>query len=112
MNQDETRQHDSAYKYLFKNKRIFLQLLSSFVHEEFVQKITTDDLELVDKSFVSQELLEREADLLYKVMIDGKEGYIYIWGFTETDLLTRGSQKLNELRGKIIAGGSFWDRPY
>ena len=34
--------HDSAYKYLFKNKRIFLQLLQSFVPEDFVQNLSVD----------------------------------------------------------------------
>ena len=70
--------HDNAYKYLFSNRRIFLQLLKSFVHEDFVKDLTENDLELADKTFVSQDMLDRESDLLYKVNLNGKETYIYI----------------------------------
>jgi hypothetical protein len=40
-------------------------LLQSFVKEDFVQGLHEKDIELVDKSFVSEELLDRESDLLY-----------------------------------------------
>jgi len=72
------KSHDSAYKYLFKNKRIFLQLLKSFVHEDFIKTIQLENLELFDKSFISDELLDRESDLIYKINHDDKEYFIYI----------------------------------
>jgi predicted transposase/invertase (TIGR01784 family) len=75
---EENRPHDNAYKYLFKNKRIFHQLLHSFVYEDFVKEIRVDDLELVDKSFVSEEFIHRESDLIYKVKFRDKEYFIYI----------------------------------
>ncbi len=59
--------HNSAYKYLFKNKRIFLQLLQSFVPEDFVQNLTVDDLDTVRESYISEEFINRESDLIYKV---------------------------------------------
>lgn len=70
--------HDNAYKFLFQNKRIFLQLLHSFVKEDFVKNVKEDDLSLADKTFVSEDMLDRESDLLYKVNINGRETYIYI----------------------------------
>ena len=70
--------HDSAYKYLFKNKRIFLQLLKSFVEEDFIECIELDSLELIDKSMISDDLLDRESDLIYKINYDDKEYFIYI----------------------------------
>jgi len=48
------------------------------VHEDFVKDLTENDLELADKTFVSQDMLDRESDLLYKVNLNGKETYIYI----------------------------------
>jgi predicted transposase/invertase (TIGR01784 family) len=75
---DKRKNHDSAYKYLFKSKHIFLQLLQSFVKEDFVQGLREKDLELVDKSFVSEELLDRESDLLYRIRKNGRQYYIYI----------------------------------
>jgi len=74
----DKKPHDSAYKYLFKNKHIFLQLLKSFVHEDFVQEIELEHLELYDKSFISDELIDRESDLIYKISYRNKEYFIYI----------------------------------
>lgn len=74
----DKKPHDSAYKYLFKNKRIFLQLLKSFVYEDFINEIKLEHLELFDKSFISDELLDRESDLIYKIHYKDKEYFIYI----------------------------------
>ncbi len=74
----EKKPHDSAYKYLFKNKHIFLQLLKSFVHEDFIDEIELEHLELYDKSFISQELIDRESDLIYKISYKEKQYFIYI----------------------------------
>jgi len=70
--------HDSAYKYLFKNKKIFFQLLQSFVNEDFIKEIKIENIELVDKSFISDEFLQREADLIYQIKFKDREIYIYI----------------------------------
>jgi len=69
---------DNAYKFIFSNKRIFLQLIKSFVTEEFVKDITLDDIEFVSKSFVTEEFLARESDLIYKIRLKNTEVYIYI----------------------------------
>jgi predicted transposase/invertase (TIGR01784 family) len=70
--------HDSAYKYLFKSKHIFLQLLKSFVYEDFIKEIEPEHLTLFDKSFISEELLDRESDLIYKINYKDKSYFIYI----------------------------------
>ena len=69
--------YDNAYKYLFKNKRIFYQLITSFVKEDFVKDISLENIELVDKSFVSDEFLARESDIIYKIKLKDSEVYIY-----------------------------------
>jgi len=74
----DKKPHDSAYKYLFKNKHIFLQLLKSFVHEDFIHEIELEHLELYDKSFISDELIDRECDLIYKISYPKKQYFIYI----------------------------------
>ena len=70
--------YDNAYKYLFKNKRIFYQLITSFVKEDFVKEITLENIELVDKSFVSEEFLARESDVIYKINLKTRQVYIFI----------------------------------
>jgi predicted transposase/invertase (TIGR01784 family) len=72
------RPSDSAYKFLFSNKRIFHQLLTSFVPEEFVEDLSPEDLFPVDKSFVSEEFITRESDLIYRVKRGEREVYVYI----------------------------------
>jgi len=78
INMKDKKPHDSAYKYLFKSKHIFLQLLKSFVYEDFVKDIEVEHLELFDKSFISEELLDRESDLIYKINYKDKSYFIYI----------------------------------
>ena len=70
--------YDAAYKYLSSNPRITCQLLHSFVDIPLMKEITPEDLELVDKSFISDELQRREADLIYKVNRGDRSSYIYI----------------------------------
>jgi predicted transposase/invertase (TIGR01784 family) len=74
----EKKEHDSAYKYLFSNKRIFHQFLNRFVHEDFARKILLEDIELVDKTFVSDEFIQRESDIIYKVKTQHRDVYIYV----------------------------------
>jgi len=75
---EKRREYDSAYKYLFSNKRIFHEFLTRFVHEDFVGEISLKDIEKVDKSFVSDEFLKRESDIIYKVKTLKEDVYIYI----------------------------------
>ncbi|RKX75381.1 MAG: hypothetical protein DRP49_04715 [Spirochaetes bacterium] len=69
---------DAGYKYLFSSSRIACQLLHSFVDVPLVRNISPENLQLVDKSFVSDELLKRESDIIYKVNLKGASAYIYI----------------------------------
>jgi predicted transposase/invertase (TIGR01784 family) len=75
---ERRKDYDSAYKYLFSNKRIFHQFLTQFIDESFTRKIRLEDIEQVDRSFVSDEFLKRESDIIYKVKLEGREVYIYV----------------------------------
>ena len=74
----ERKPHDAAYKYLFSSPRIVCQLLHSFVDIPLVKEIRPKDLELIQKSFISEELVRREADLVFKVNLKGRSAYLYI----------------------------------
>ena len=75
---DGKKDYDSAYKYLFSNKRIFHQFLTQFIDESFTRNIKLEDIEQVDRSFVSDEFLKRESDIIYKVKLEKREVYIYV----------------------------------
>lgn len=70
--------HDKGYKYLLSVKKIFVQLLRSFVEQGWVHKIDEGDVERIDKSFISQDFEDKEADLVYKIRLDGREVFFYI----------------------------------
>jgi hypothetical protein len=59
-------------------KRLFVQLLKSFVDQGWVDKIEPEDVELVDKSFILPDFKNKEADLVYKVKMDGTNVYFYL----------------------------------
>ncbi|MFZ5590440.1 MAG: Rpn family recombination-promoting nuclease/putative transposase [Bacillota bacterium] len=59
--------HDKGYKYLLKNKDTFLQLLHSFVPAPWVHHIDPQSLILVDKSYITQEFADKEADIVYRL---------------------------------------------
>ncbi|MBN2533438.1 MAG: Rpn family recombination-promoting nuclease/putative transposase [Spirochaetales bacterium] len=75
---DKGHIYDDTYKYIFSNKRIFLQLIKSFVTEDFVKDITLEGIDLVDRSFISEEFLSRESDIIYRITLKDTEAYIYI----------------------------------
>jgi predicted transposase/invertase (TIGR01784 family) len=70
--------HDSGYKRLFSNKTIFRQLIQTFVTEPWVKDLDFEQMETVDKSFVSDHYKETESDLIYRVGLHGREVYIYV----------------------------------
>ncbi len=70
--------HDTGYKKLFSDKRIFRQLLETFVDLDWIQDIDFDSCELLDKSFVSDHYKETESDIIYKVKLREQDLYIII----------------------------------
>ena len=69
--------HDKGYKELLQVKKIFVELLRSFVKQGWVSKINEDAVERVDRSFILHDFREKEADLVYRVMVDGTEVFLY-----------------------------------
>ena len=68
--------HDSGYKRLFSNTVFFRQLLESFVKEPWVKEIDFSHCETLDKSFVSEHDKETESDIIYQVLLKGREAYL------------------------------------
>nr|WP_330219218.1 Rpn family recombination-promoting nuclease/putative transposase [Moorella mulderi] len=54
------------------DKRVFLELLKTFVREEWVEAIDANDLILVNKSYVLQDFSEKEADIVYRLKTKDK----------------------------------------
>ncbi|MBN1647374.1 MAG: Rpn family recombination-promoting nuclease/putative transposase [Spirochaetales bacterium] len=69
---------DRAYKYIFSNPEIFLQLLKYFVHEDFTDELDVNQLEQVQSEFISEEFLKRESDIVYKAKLKRGEVFIFV----------------------------------
>ncbi len=74
---------DKAYKFIFRNPEIFLQLLHHFIDEEFIKTISVDQLEIVEKGFISEEFIKRESDIVYRVSSNTREFTEHVNKLTE-----------------------------
>jgi hypothetical protein len=55
-----------------------LELLRSFVKKDWVNLIKSEDLMLMDKSYILEDFSEEESDIVYKVNICGQDVIFYI----------------------------------
>ena len=69
--------HDKGYKLLLSNKKNFLSLLKSFIHEDWVNTIKETDLIRVEKSYISQDFSKREADIVYQMCTESNDIIFY-----------------------------------
>ncbi len=69
--------HDKGYKDILSNKKYFLDLLRSFVHQDWVKDIDENEVEMLNNNFVDDDFKEKETDIIYKLKIDGVEVYFY-----------------------------------
>ena len=71
--------YDKAYKTLLRNPEVFCQFMRSLVKEELAQNLQPDQLQAVDKSFISSDNKQTDSDLIYKVALTPEqEAYFYI----------------------------------
>jgi len=70
--------HDHGYKLLFSHPRMVEQLLRGFVRESWVEELDYSTLEKVSGSYVSDDLREREDDVVWRVRWKREWIYIYL----------------------------------
>ena len=71
-------EHDNSYKLLFAHARMVEDLLRGFVQEAWVDEVDFATLERVSGSYVSDDLREREDDLIWRVRLGPDWLYIYL----------------------------------
>jgi len=59
-------QYDLTFKRLFQFKEVFLNFLRSNINREWVNRIDAESLEFVDRSFIKDEFVEKEAAGIYR----------------------------------------------
>ncbi|WPX08540.1 Rpn family recombination-promoting nuclease/putative transposase [Anaerocellum danielii] len=71
-------QYDLTFKRLFQFKEVFLNFIRSNINREWVNKIDTESLEFVDRSFIKDEFVEKEADVIYRARLEDTDIYFYV----------------------------------
>lgn len=70
-------QHDNSYKLLFSYPEMVRDLLLGFVHEVWVAEIDFATLEIVSGSYVTDDLRDREDDIIWRVRF--KDSWLYLY---------------------------------
>jgi predicted transposase YdaD len=63
--------HDNAYKHLFSHPQAVRDRLRGFVEEDWVTLLDFDTLEKVSGSYVSDDLRDREDDIIWRIRMQG-----------------------------------------
>ncbi len=70
--------HDHSYKHLFMHKRMVKDLITGFIREPWVRRLDFSTLERCNGSYVSDDLREREDDMVWRVRWGRKWVYVYV----------------------------------
>lgn len=70
--------HDKSYKLLFSHAEMVRDLLQGFVIEDWVKQCDFSSLEKVSGSYVSDDLREREDDVIWRLRWGDDWLYIYL----------------------------------
>ena len=70
--------HDMGYKELLSNKKTFLELIRTFVPDEWTKDVDEHDLIYVNKSFISEQFTKHEADVVYRMRKGSQDVVFYI----------------------------------
>lgn len=69
--------HDKLFKETFANIAVAKDFLNNYLPQNIMNIIDIDTLEPQKDSFINEELKEEFSDLLFRVNINNKDGYLY-----------------------------------
>ncbi|MDI6792416.1 MAG: Rpn family recombination-promoting nuclease/putative transposase, partial [bacterium] len=71
------RNHDHSYKQLFSHPEMVRDLIQGFVREEWVKELDFSSLEKVSGSYVTDDLRDREDDIIWRLRWG--DGWLYVY---------------------------------
>jgi len=74
-----SKEHDNSYKQIFSHPHMIKDLLRCFTAEKWVADLDFRTLSKVSGNYVSDDLRDREDDIIWKVRWHGKEQWLYIY---------------------------------
>jgi len=75
--EEQYQKHDRGYKKILSNKENALRFVEKYIHEPWAANVSHDDIELVNKSFVTDEYRLLDSDVIYKMKIGNTDVYFY-----------------------------------
>jgi predicted transposase/invertase (TIGR01784 family) len=72
-------EHDNSYKQLFSHPRMVEDLLRGFISQKWVKELDFNTLEKASGSYVSDDLRDREDDIIWKVRWHHLDEWLYIY---------------------------------
>lgn len=72
------QRHDTSYRFLLSSKKLFVELLRSFIDKGWVQALDEEHVQEIPHSFVLQDFKRQEADLVYRVNLNGQDVVFYL----------------------------------
>ena len=74
----QKQKHDQGYRDVLSDSATFLHFLRKYFAKSWTAKISSDDIERVNASFITSEYRPLDSDLIYKLKINGSDVYFYI----------------------------------
>ena len=81
--------YDKGYKYLLSIKKNFMEFMKIFVKVGWDEEITEENIQLMDKEFITVDFEKRESDLIYRIKKGEKEAYFLLEFFTGIIITSR-----------------------
>ena len=75
---EQKQKHDEAYKDVLSDSESFIHFLKKYIAKPWTANISPDDVERVNKSFITEEYRPINSDLIYKLKINGSDVYFYV----------------------------------
>lgn len=72
-----TNPHDRFFRGAMSDPEVALAFIKRHLPSETVKKMDLSSLQLMPGTFINEDFSESSTDVLYKVFVDGKPGYIY-----------------------------------
>jgi predicted transposase/invertase (TIGR01784 family) len=69
--------HDKFFKEVFSNTEVAKDFINNYLPQSIINIIDVNTVELQKDSFINEELQEAFSDMLFRVNINKREGYIY-----------------------------------
>jgi len=73
-----TNPHDKLFRETLSDREVAADFLQHYLPEDILTLTDLNSLEICKDSFVEDDLKDYHSDMLYKVMLEGREGYIYL----------------------------------